>query len=62
MREDSWDAGFELGVDEANAADTNDTEVRAETKEPVDGDFALDVKLILLNGAKVPDAHYQNED
>ena len=62
MREDCWDAGFELGVDEANATDTNDTEVRAETKEPVDGDLALNVKLILLNGAIVPDAHYQNED
>jgi hypothetical protein len=62
MREDSWDAGFELGVDEANATDADNAKVRAESKEPVDGDLALDVKLVLLDGAIVLDAHYQDED
>jgi hypothetical protein len=49
-------------VNEANATDTNNTEFRAETKEPVDGDFTLNVKLTLLDGAIVPDAHYEHED
>ena len=62
MREDTWDAGFELGVDEANATDADNAKVQAETKEPVDRNLALDVKLIPLDGAIVPDAHYQNED
>ena len=62
MREDSWDASFELGVDEANATDADNAKVRAESKEPVDGDLALDVKLVLLDGAIVSDAHYQDED
>jgi len=62
MREDRWDAGLKLSMDEANATDTNNTKVWAETKKPVDGDLALNVKLVLLNGAIMPDAHYQHKD
>ena len=62
MWEDRWDASLELSMDEANATDTNNTEVWAETKKPVDGDLALNIKLILLDGAIMPDAHYQHKD
>jgi hypothetical protein len=62
MRKDCRDAGLKLSVDETNATDTNDTKVWAETKKPVDGNLALNVKLILLDGSIVPDAHYQHED
>lgn len=62
MREDCWDASLKLSVNEANATDTNNTEVGAETKKPVDGDLALNVEFVLLDGAIVPDAHYQHED
>jgi hypothetical protein len=62
MREDRWDASLKLSMDETNATHTNNTEVWAETKKPVDGDLALNVKLILLDGAIVPYAHYQHKD
>jgi hypothetical protein len=62
MGEDGRDAAVELGVYEADAADTDDAEVWAEAKEPVDGDLVLKIELILLDGAIVPDAHYHHED
>lgn len=62
MREDCRDPGVELGVDEADAADSDNAEVGAEAKEPVDGDLVLEIELILLDGAIVPDAHYRHED
>ena len=62
MRENCRDATVELRVYEANASDTDNAKVRAEAKEPVDGDLVLKIEFILLDGAIVPDAHYQHED
>lgn len=62
MGEDRRDAAVKLGVYEADAADTDDSEVWAEAKEPVDGDLVLKIELVLLDGAVVPDTHYHHEE
>jgi hypothetical protein len=62
MGEDRRDAAVELGVYEADAADTDDAKVRAEAEEPVDGDLVLKIELVFLDGAVVPDAHDHHEE
>lgn len=62
MGEDCRDSRHKFGVNEANASHSNNSETRTKTQEPVDGDLVLDIKLILLDGAIVPDVHDDHED
>ena len=47
---------------EANPFHTDNSKSRTQAKEPVDGNLILDIKLIFLEGAIVPDIHDNHEN
>lgn len=49
-------------MNDTNAFHTHKAKGWTETKKPADRNFVLDVKLVLLKGAIVPDAHHNHEN
>lgn len=57
MGENSWNSCNKLGVNEANATDSGNTQVRTQGEQPVDGNFVFNIKLILFQGSVMPTVH-----
>ena len=61
MGEIGRDAGDEISVDKADTRNSSDAQAFAKGKEPVQGNFALEIKLVLLYGGIVPEEHDGHE-